>query len=158
MRINFLNRQSTLHAAKSSEVAKRNKYSDPRVALFATALAPCLHLPKMRGKRAKHYRKLMHRYALTFGFREPYQVLGESSWHRNLFSRQDTSSLLTLLSGRSICTRCRSIQDGFSERAGANAARNGQAKYVRRLPQLEASTEGTNTHQWSMKHALPQPP
>ncbi|EOD49005.1 putative rrna-processing protein utp23 protein [Neofusicoccum parvum UCRNP2] len=29
----------------------------------------------MRGKRAKQYRKLMHQYALTFGFREPYQVL-----------------------------------------------------------------------------------
>lgn len=32
----------------------------------------------MRGKRAKQYRKLMHQYALTFGFREPYQVLGAS--------------------------------------------------------------------------------
>ncbi|KAF2088258.1 hypothetical protein K490DRAFT_64935 [Saccharata proteae CBS 121410] len=29
----------------------------------------------MRGKRAKQYRKLMHQYGLTFGFREPYQVL-----------------------------------------------------------------------------------
>lgn len=29
----------------------------------------------MRGKRAKQYRKLMHQYALTFQFREPYQVL-----------------------------------------------------------------------------------
>ncbi|KAK0654417.1 rRNA-processing protein utp23 [Lasiodiplodia hormozganensis] len=32
----------------------------------------------MRGKRAKQYRKLMHQYALTFGFREPYQVLVDS--------------------------------------------------------------------------------
>jgi hypothetical protein len=32
-------------------------------------------LTKMRGKRAKQYRKLMHQYGLTFGFREPYQVL-----------------------------------------------------------------------------------
>lgn len=30
----------------------------------------------MRGKRAKQYRKLMKQYGLTFGFREPYQVLG----------------------------------------------------------------------------------
>lgn len=30
----------------------------------------------MRGKRAKQYRKLMQQYGLTFGFREPYQVLG----------------------------------------------------------------------------------
>jgi U3 small nucleolar RNA-associated protein 23 len=29
----------------------------------------------MRGKRAKQYRKLMHQYGITFGFREPYQVL-----------------------------------------------------------------------------------
>ncbi|KAF2460110.1 Fcf1-domain-containing protein [Lineolata rhizophorae] len=29
----------------------------------------------MRGKRAKQYRKMMHRYGITFGFREPYQVL-----------------------------------------------------------------------------------
>ncbi|CAK4031347.1 rRNA-processing utp23 [Lecanosticta acicola] len=29
----------------------------------------------MRGKRQKQYRKLMHKYQLTFAFREPYQVL-----------------------------------------------------------------------------------
>ncbi|KZF26141.1 hypothetical protein L228DRAFT_242561 [Xylona heveae TC161] len=29
----------------------------------------------MRGKRSKQYRKLMHQYGMTFGFREPYQVL-----------------------------------------------------------------------------------
>ncbi|MCJ1243037.1 hypothetical protein MMC30_000233 [Trapelia coarctata] len=29
----------------------------------------------MRGKRSKQYRKLMQQYNLTFGFREPYQVL-----------------------------------------------------------------------------------
>ena len=31
----------------------------------------------MRAKRSKKYRKLMHQYELTFGFREPYQVLGK---------------------------------------------------------------------------------
>lgn len=31
----------------------------------------------MRGKRSKQYRKLMQSYGMTFGFREPYQVLGE---------------------------------------------------------------------------------
>lgn len=30
----------------------------------------------MRGKRSKQYRKLMQQYGMTFGFREPYQVLG----------------------------------------------------------------------------------
>ena len=30
----------------------------------------------MRGKRSKQYRKLMQQYSLTFGFREPYQVVG----------------------------------------------------------------------------------
>ncbi|KAH6671213.1 Fcf1-domain-containing protein [Halenospora varia] len=29
----------------------------------------------MRGKRSKQYRKLMQQYGLTYGFREPYQVL-----------------------------------------------------------------------------------
>ncbi|PHH91434.1 hypothetical protein CDD83_442 [Cordyceps sp. RAO-2017] len=29
----------------------------------------------MRGKRSKQYRKLMEQFAMTFGFREPYQVL-----------------------------------------------------------------------------------
>ena len=32
----------------------------------------------MRGKRSKQYRKLMEQYSMTFGFREPYQVLGKS--------------------------------------------------------------------------------
>ena len=30
---------------------------------------------KIRGKRSKQYRKLMHQYELTFGFREPYQII-----------------------------------------------------------------------------------
>ena len=32
--------------------------------------------PKMRQKRAKAYRKLMGLYSMSFGFRQPYQVLG----------------------------------------------------------------------------------
>ena len=31
---------------------------------------------KMRQKRAKAYRKLMSLYSMSFGFRQPYQVLG----------------------------------------------------------------------------------
>ncbi|EPS29641.1 hypothetical protein PDE_04591 [Penicillium oxalicum 114-2] len=34
----------------------------------------------MRAKRSKKYRKLMHQYELTFGFREPYQVLVDSNF------------------------------------------------------------------------------
>lgn len=30
----------------------------------------------MRQKRAKAYKRLMQTYSLTFGFRQPYQVLG----------------------------------------------------------------------------------
>lgn len=37
----------------------------------------------MRGKRSKQYRKLMHAYALTFGFRAPYQVLLSASLIRD---------------------------------------------------------------------------
>src|SRR5690606_28164540 len=29
----------------------------------------------MKAKRSKKYRKLMHQYGVSFGFREPYQVL-----------------------------------------------------------------------------------
>ncbi|KAL1988049.1 hypothetical protein VTN96DRAFT_1080 [Rasamsonia emersonii] len=36
----------------------------------------------MRAKRSKKYRKLMHQYELTFGFREPYQVLVDSNFLR----------------------------------------------------------------------------
>jgi len=35
--------------------------------------------PKMRQKRAKAYRKLMHLYCHFFGFRQPYQMLS-TSW------------------------------------------------------------------------------
>lgn len=31
---------------------------------------------KMRQKRTKAYRKLMQLYCMSFGFRQPYQVLG----------------------------------------------------------------------------------
>ncbi|KAJ5717914.1 hypothetical protein N7488_003560 [Penicillium malachiteum] len=34
----------------------------------------------MRAKRSKKYRKLMHQYETTFGFREPYQVLVDSNF------------------------------------------------------------------------------
>jgi hypothetical protein len=35
----------------------------------------CSKAEKMRGKRSKQYRKLMHRYETSFGFRPPFQVL-----------------------------------------------------------------------------------
>lgn len=40
----------------------------------------------MRHKRAKAYRKLMSLYAMTYGFRQPYQVLGELP---NTFTRSN---------------------------------------------------------------------
>ncbi|RAL02387.1 uncharacterized protein BO80DRAFT_378774 [Aspergillus ibericus CBS 121593] len=41
---------------------------------------------KMRAKRSKKYRKLMHQYELTFGFREPYQVLVDSNFLRAVYN------------------------------------------------------------------------
>ncbi|CAA21426.1 rRNA processing protein Utp23 [Schizosaccharomyces pombe] len=38
----------------------------------------------MRQKRAKNYRKLMHTYQLLFGFREPYQVLVDADFLKDL--------------------------------------------------------------------------
>jgi len=37
----------------------------------------------MRAKRLKHYRKLMQQYGLTFGFREPYQVVFDADFVRD---------------------------------------------------------------------------
>jgi len=44
---------------------------------FRTQLLSVKH-PNMRQKRAKAYRKLMTLYSISFGFRQPYQVLGGS--------------------------------------------------------------------------------
>ncbi|KAI9371994.1 hypothetical protein BJX61DRAFT_534330 [Aspergillus egyptiacus] len=41
---------------------------------------------KMRAKRSKKYRKLMHQYEMAFGFREPYQVLVDSNFLRAVHS------------------------------------------------------------------------
>jgi U3 small nucleolar RNA-associated protein 23 len=46
----------------------------------------------MRAKRSKKYRKIMEQYGLTFGFREPYQVLGMAR-----FCPRDLSHSLTIL-------------------------------------------------------------
>lgn len=40
----------------------------------------------MRGKRSRQYRKLMQQYAMTFGLREPYMVLGRSHFHPPTFA------------------------------------------------------------------------
>lgn len=59
----------------------------------------------MRAKRSKKYRKLMHQYELTFGFREPYQVLGmahRGAWMRTHANRVEQwtriSSRMSILS------------------------------------------------------------
>ncbi|KAF8633996.1 hypothetical protein AX15_001170 [Amanita polypyramis BW_CC] len=43
------------------------------------AQIPNAHHHQMRQKRAKTYRKLMHLYHMTFGFRLPYQILVDST-------------------------------------------------------------------------------
>lgn len=40
----------------------------------------------MRGKRAKQYKKLMKTYEITYGFREPYQVLSKVVHYVNAFN------------------------------------------------------------------------
>ena len=44
----------------------------------------------MRQKRAKTYRKLLHKYSLHFGFREPYQVLLDDSFVCSLCKQKIT--------------------------------------------------------------------
>ncbi|RDA94179.1 hypothetical protein CP533_6559 [Ophiocordyceps camponoti-saundersi (nom. inval.)] len=57
---------TTISNAFSNTISER----DIRVCLSRSAATA-----KMRGKRSKQYRKLMEQYSMTFGFREPYQVL-----------------------------------------------------------------------------------
>ncbi|KAL1970442.1 hypothetical protein VTN77DRAFT_4086 [Rasamsonia byssochlamydoides] len=56
----------------------------------------------MRAKRSKKYRKLMHQYELTFGFREPYQVLVDSNFLRAIhqFKMELIPSLERTLQGK----------------------------------------------------------
>lgn len=78
----------------------------------------------MRGKRAKQYRKLMQQYGLAFGFREPYQVLGE------LDSGQNYQTRANVCSRRRYGARCGQIQDGLGGRLGADIAWPGQTQFV----------------------------
>lgn len=41
-------------------------------------------LSRMRQKRAKAYKRLMHAYCVTFGFRQPYQILRELELNKPL--------------------------------------------------------------------------
>lgn len=51
--------------------------SRPRLPSHRCLYFPLLiYQPTMRQKRAKAYRKLMTLYSMSFGFRQPYQVLG----------------------------------------------------------------------------------
>ena len=68
---------STDHIYPSSHRPAKKSYNTLLRHLHPNRLNPyhCLNI-KMRAKRSKKYRKLMHQYELAFGFREPYQVLG----------------------------------------------------------------------------------
>ncbi|KIY45422.1 Fcf1-domain-containing protein, partial [Fistulina hepatica ATCC 64428] len=64
----------------------------------------------MRQKRAKSYRKLMHLYCLSFGFRRPYQVLVDSTMCRSAIEHKIELSkqLATVLQGdvKPMITQC----------------------------------------------------
>lgn len=47
-----------------------------RSPLFSRGTSESVHAFPMRQKRAKSYKKLMHLYCMSFGFRQPFQVLG----------------------------------------------------------------------------------
>ncbi|KAH8175770.1 fcf1 domain-containing protein [Sarocladium implicatum] len=56
----------------------------------------------MRGKRSKQYRKLMEQYSMTFGFREPYQILVDAEMVRDScrFKMDLTASLERTVHGK----------------------------------------------------------
>ncbi|KAJ8580451.1 Fcf1-domain-containing protein, partial [Rhizopogon salebrosus TDB-379] len=64
----------------------------------------------MRQKRAKTYRKLMHLYSMSFGFRQPYQILVDSEMCKiAIDSKLDlTKQLATVLQGnvKPMITQC----------------------------------------------------
>lgn len=63
-----LHAETICGSAFTKSLNSYQKYYQPKV--FGKPQSPI-----MRGKRSKQYRKLMHQYGLTFGFRDPYQVL-----------------------------------------------------------------------------------
>lgn len=72
--------------------------------------APGLKSPIMRAKRAKQYKKLMHAYALSFNFREPFQVLLDAQFilDASKFKMRLGSMLETTLHGsiKPMITQC----------------------------------------------------
>lgn len=64
----------------------------------------------MRGKRAKQYKKLMQQYQITYGFREPYQVLIDADMVKesDRFSMDLVAGLKTTLHGevKPMITQC----------------------------------------------------
>ncbi|KAI5121349.1 hypothetical protein M0805_000657 [Coniferiporia weirii] len=115
----------------------------------------------MRQKRAKTYRKLMHSYCMTFGFRQPYQVLVDSEMCREaIASKFDlTKQLANVLQGtvKPMITQC-SIHSlylsGKSEQPAVDLAKTFER---RRCNHREAKPEeecirdvigATNTHRY----------
>ncbi|KAI1976580.1 hypothetical protein LOZ53_003129 [Ophidiomyces ophidiicola] len=98
----------------------------------------------MRAKRSKKYRKLMHQYEVTFGFREPYQVLVDSHFLRALYSfKMDLiPSLERTLQGKvkPFLTKCSlaAMTASFSSSTSSSVQRPGAAP--RRPPQLPPPT------------------
>jgi hypothetical protein len=80
----------------------------------------------MRQKRAKTYRKLMSLYSLTFGFREPYQVLGAHGQARPCF----VNELTRLYSGRRILQRYEKLEYRRRQADLYCFARVSQAQYA----------------------------
>ncbi|KAF8973737.1 Fcf1-domain-containing protein [Flammula alnicola] len=64
----------------------------------------------MRQKRAKAYRKLMHLYSMSFGFRQPYQVLVDSEMCKSAVAQKldFVKQLYTVLQGevKPMITQC----------------------------------------------------
>lgn len=81
----------------------------------------------MRGKRSKQYRKLMQQYCLTFGFREPYQVLGLFKFFIIVLENTDNH----FRSGCANDSRRRSFQDGSHWRSGTCSPRKSETSYAR---------------------------
>ncbi|KAL4780823.1 hypothetical protein BJX76DRAFT_350648 [Aspergillus varians] len=89
---------------------KRRQCEAETCSTRSSALTKQPDTAKMRAKRSKKYRKLMHQYELAFGFREPYQVLVDSNLLRavHLFKMDLIPALERTLQGqvKPLLTKC----------------------------------------------------
>ena len=128
----FGNRVSHLFEAQSILVLSHPSYAHHHntttskaspVRCYHSAEASSSDPLSMRQKRAKTYRKLLHKYVLHFGFREPYQILVDAAFALSL-TKQKIEDMQKRLEdviqakGKLMITQCAMVQLYKQEKEG----------------------------------------